>query len=133
MTKYYALIALLLLRIIYHPGNVKATSSPFTSPSPAAGTPAKLLNINASINNNKVFLNWVVSENETADQFEIEKSSDGKNFSLAALVFCSDKASTVIYQFHEKAEKKKILYRVKLINKNKETEYSPVVEINPAA
>jgi hypothetical protein len=133
MIKYFAFVTIIALRIVYQPGNVKATNPPFTSHPASFGTPAKLLAVSGSINNNKVFLNWVVSENETADQFEIEKSADGKNFMRAGLVFGTDKAETGNYQFFEKAVKKKMLYRVKLINKNKETEYSTVVEINPAA
>lgn len=78
-------------------------------------------------------LNWTVGENETAERFEIEKSSDGKNFTLAALVFGTDKPETGNYRFYEKAGSKKIIYRIKLINKNRETHYSTIVEINPNA
>jgi len=133
MTKYFAFFIIIALRIMYQPGNAGATNTPFTSPMPAFAAPARLVSVNGNITNNKVILNWTVSENETADQFEIEKSADGKNFILAALVFGTDKAETGTYQFYEKATKRKMLYRVKLINKNKETEYSPVVEINPSA
>ena len=76
-------------------------------------------------------LNWTVGENETADRFEIEKSTDGKNFTMAALVFGTDKSETGTYQFYEKAGKQKVLYRVKLINKNQEVHYSTVITIDP--
>ena len=76
-------------------------------------------------------MNWVVGENETADQFEVEKSLDGKNFTLAALVFATDKRETDTYQFYEKAGNEKVSYRIKLINKNRKTEYSSVIDINP--
>jgi hypothetical protein len=72
-----------------------------------------------------------VSQNETADQFEVEKSTDGKHFFLAALVFGTDKAENGRYEFYEKGGHQKILYRIKVINKNRETGYSPVVEITP--
>ncbi len=74
----------------------------------------------------------MVGENETADQFEVEKSTDGKTFTLTALVFGTDKPETDKYQFYEKAGDQKILYRIKLINKNRSIEYSDVIEINPA-
>ena len=137
MTKFTAFIIIVVLRIVYHPADAQSSSiPPFASPTqlPASGisfAPAKLIHINGSISNHKVILNWVVGENETADKFEVEKSTDGKNFTLAALVFGTDKAETGNYRFYEKAGNEKILYRIKLINKNRQAEYSAVIEINP--
>lgn len=135
MTKFTAFVIIVALRIIYHPSDAQTDIAPFASPSPLPSTlsvnPAKVISIDGSISNQKVILNWEVSENETADQFEVEKSTDGKNFSMAALVFGTDKSETCKYQFYEKAGKQKTVYRIKLINKNKQTEYSEVIEINP--
>ncbi len=102
----------------------------FVSPS-VIQKPAKLISFKASINKNKIILQWAVKENETADQFVVEKSSDGKSFAVAALVFGTDKPETDNYEFYEKANNKKVCYRIKLISKNQETEYSSVIEINP--
>jgi hypothetical protein len=136
MTKYTAFVIIVALRIMYHPSHSQSELAPFVSPSPLPAPtisvfPAKLININGSISNNKFILNWEVGENETADLFEVEKSTDGKNFSMTALVFGTDKPATDKYQFYEKAGNQRILYRIKMINKNKQTEYSAVVEINP--
>jgi len=136
MTKFTAFVIIVALRIIYHPSHAQTDIAPFASPAPLPTTsfsivPAKVISIDGSISNQKVILNWVVSENETADLFEVEKSTDGKNFSMAALVFGTDKPANGQYQFYEKASKQKTVYRIKLINKNKETEYSEVVEITP--
>jgi hypothetical protein len=106
-----------------------ATTS-FVVPS-AVQQPAKLISFKGSVNKNKIILQWAVKENETADQFVVEKSVDGKNFAMAALVFGSDKPETDNYEFYEKANNKKVSYRIKLISKNQETEYSSVIEINP--
>ena len=95
--------------------------------------PAKLVSFKGSVDKNKIVLQWVVKENETADQFVVEKSIDGKNFKMAALVFGTDKPETDNYEFYEKANNKKVSYRIKLVSKNQETEYSPVVEINPSS
>lgn len=138
MIKLTAFIAIIALRIMYQPSSAQSTMAPFTSPAPLSAIslpaiPAKLIQVTGSISNQKVILNWVVNENETADQFEVEKSTDGKNFSTTALVFGTDKADTGNYQFYEKAGNQKVLYRIKLINKNRQTEYSAVVEINPNA
>lgn len=75
----------------------------------------------------------MIGDNETAYCFEVEKSTDGKNFSMAALVFGTDKPADDNYEFYEKAGNPKTVYRIKLINKDKKAEYSPIVQINPAA
>ncbi len=137
MIKYTALVLIVAVRIMYHPASdAQPVIAPFASNTPLSTAtisvvPAKLISIAGSISNHTVVLNWVVGDNETADQFEVEKSSDGKNFSLAALVFGTDKSEIGNYQFYEKASKQKIIYRIKLINKNRQTEYSDVVVINP--
>ena len=136
MIKITAFIAIMAFRILYQPTEAQSTMAPFANPSelntPAISlSPAKLLSFNASIKGEKVILNWVVEQNETAYQFEVEKSTDGKNFIMAALVFGTDEPNADKYQFYEKAGKQKTLYRIKIINKNREIEYSSVQEINP--
>jgi hypothetical protein len=136
MTKFTAFIIIVALRIVYHPSDAQSGIAPFASPTqlPASRisiAPAKLISITGSISDHKVILNWVVGENETADQFEVEKSTDGKNFTMAALVFGTDLPETGNYRFYEKAGNEKTLYRIKLINKNRQAEYSAVIEINP--
>ena len=138
MTKFTAFVMIVCFRIIYHPVHAQSDQAPFASPSalPASTisvAPAKLISISGSIQNHKVILNWVIAENETADKFEVEKSTDGKTFSMAAIVFGTDKSETDQYQFYEKTDRQKTLYRIKIINKNQQAEYSSVIEINPNA
>ena len=125
------------MRIVFHPSNASTEISPFGSlPSLSQATTfsqAKFINVDGKINNDKVNLTWNISENETADKFEVEKSVDGKTFLIAALVFGTDKMNSDQYQFYEKVNSGKILYRIKLINKNKELEYSKIIEINAGA
>lgn len=137
MIKNIAFVILLVLRLSYQP-SAKTTNAPFTSPSPTpppitSVPPAKVVTLNGNISNNKVLLNWVVNENESASHFEVEKSIDGKTFSMAALVFGTDKNQTDSYQFYEKASKKKLIYRIKIINKNQVVEYSSEIVIKPTA
>jgi hypothetical protein len=135
MIKYTLFVIIIALRLGFQPTLPQSGISPFASPTTTIETvtPAKMLNVKATVNNNKVVIDWTVLENETADQFEIEKSTDGKSFTMAALVFGTDKPATDYYQFYEKATKEKISYRIKLINKDKKTEYSTVIEVNPKA
>lgn len=136
MIRSAAFLCILALRISYHPAPV-AEIAPFANPAPAAAStgiaPASLINFKGSISNNKVLLNWSVIANETAYQFEVEKSMDGRHFSMAGIVFGTDKSDTGHYEFYEKAGNHKVSYRIKLVNKNREGEYSPVVELNPKA
>jgi hypothetical protein len=135
MIKSVAFIIIIALRIFYQPGNAQASIAPFTShPLLTAAfnsSSAKLISFTGNFKDNKVFLEWMVAENETADQFEVEKSTDGKNYTLAALVFGTDKSETAKYLFYEKAGRQKTMYRLKLILKNKKAEYSTVVEVTP--
>ena len=70
-----------------------------------------------------------MGENETTDQFEIEKSTDGKNFTLAALIFGTDKPEKDSYEFYDKMKKEEISYRLKIISKNKQVAYSDILVI----
>jgi hypothetical protein len=134
MTKHLLFVIIIGLRLAYHPAEAQQSVAPFASPTIFSSTvPAKVLSFKASVEENKIILDWIVGENETAYQFEVEKSADGKNFKLAALVFGTDKPQTDQYQFFERAGKTKMLYRIKLVNKDQKTEYSPVVEVNPNA
>ena len=126
---------LILLTLFYKPIYANQSLVPFAKPSRfvlVENTPvAKLVKFEGGISNNKVILKWVVNENNTADQFEVERSLDGQHFVTAAYVFGTDKAEWNNYQFYEKADNRKMMYRIKLINKDKKTEYSKVIAINP--
>ena len=123
------------VKLLFTPQYAKENVISFTMPSLVSlSTPqpsVKLINFKGSINKNKIWLQWMVEENEDADQFIVEKSIDGKNFAMAALVFGTDKSETENYQFYEKANNKKVSYRIKLITKKQEAEYSSVIEIDP--
>lgn len=135
MIKFSAFITILVLRLFYQPSDAQEIMAPFEGPKPASAVSTSylpaLINFNGNISNNRVLLQWQVNENEAADQFEIEKSSDGKNFTLAALVFGTDKPETDSYWFYEKAKQKKFYYRIKMITKSKKSEYSPVIAVSP--
>ena len=136
MSKLIVLVILVALRIVYQPTEVSGATPAFEnsviySACTSVMSGAKVISLNASVRNNKVYLNWSVSENETADMFEVEKSMDGKNFVMAALVFSTEQANTGNYEFYEKAGNRKLVYRIKLISKDNTTGYSPVVSISP--
>lgn len=100
--------------------------SPFTSNTTITSVPA-IVDLKAIVSNQKIQLNWKTEENQQINLFEVEKSTDGKNFSLAALVFGTDKNSAEEYIYFEKNTGKKTVYRLKMISKDKSVHYSAPV------
>jgi hypothetical protein len=138
MIKFFSLAVILTLRLVYQPSAEKPAPAPFSDPAASAvqfsvaAVPAKLVKFEAFTKNNKVILRWAVNENETADRFLVEKSTDGKNYAVAALVFGSEKPSEDNYEFYEKAGNQKVRYRIQLVNKDNKTQYSEVLEVKPS-
>ena len=130
MTKYFAFMIIFAMRLIIHPSHAQDNISAFDQP---AEKPASVVSFSGTVSKDKVTLNWVVDENHEAEVFEIEKSKDGKHFTMTAIVFGTDKPARDSYQFYEKVGNQKLAYRIKVVNKNKQAEYSTVVEISPKA
>lgn len=90
--------------------------------------PVQLISFNGSLLNNKVQLKWFVAENELGDRFEIEKSSDGKNFTGIGYVLPTSKTGTQDYMFNEGIELTGAgYYRLKIVNKSGAIVYSNIV------
>ena len=110
MTKYLILAIVLTWKLPDVHWSNQNDYAPFTSLSFQSHKepkfPGRVISLDGTINNNKVFLNWKVEENEAVYMFEVEKSLDGKNFSTAAIVFGTDKSETEEYQFFEKASQR---------------------------
>jgi hypothetical protein len=102
----------------------QSNNSPFTALSPSSPS---IVSFNCHKENTRVLLNWTVSRNEHAYQFEIEKSTDGVHFTMAALVFGTDKADLEEYRFFEKAQPSKTYYRVRIVYRNQDASYSDIV------
>lgn len=89
----------------------------------------KIALIKAYVTDNKVYLNWVVTGNFSADIFEVQKSLDGKKFVPAAIVFSSEDNNECTYQFFEKVNRHHI-YRIKIIEKNGNIKYSEIINLD---
>jgi hypothetical protein len=94
--------------------------------------PVHLISFQGNMNkNNKVTLNWTIADNETAKSFEVERSSNGKDFTTIAIVFASEKMSTENYIYYETINSNdKVMYRLKMIDKNQEVDYSKILIFN---
>ena len=112
---------------------VKSTSDCYNKKLPVASymsvLTVELISFQGNINkNNKVSLEWEVAENETIDQFEIQRSNDGNEFKTIGVVFASEKKDREDYMFYETINNfNKALYRLKMIDKNNEISYSKIL------
>jgi hypothetical protein len=95
----------------------------------ATPLPIHLISFQGNMNkNNKVTLNWTVADNETANNFEVERSTNGRDFTTVGVVFSSEKMGTENYMFYETyTASEKVMYRLKMIDKNKEINYSKIL------
>ena len=106
-----------------------ASVSPSSSTAGDGQSPA-IVQFTYNKKDNKITLTWVADKNQDMNLFQIEKSRDGKDFKMAALVFGTEKTGDENYQFFEKAVAKKIYYRIKMVSKNNSVTYSEVLIAN---
>ena len=93
--------------------------------------PVNLISFEGKLNNNKALLQWLIDKNETAYRFDVERSTDGINFTIAALVFTSEKNGNENYMFYENLNnKRKVYYRLKMYNKSQSINYSKTLVIH---
>lgn len=91
--------------------------------------PIHLISFQGNMNkSNKVTLNWTVADNEIANNFEVERSFNGRDFTTVGVVFASEKIGTEKYMFYETTSgTDKVMYRLKMIDKNREVNYSKIL------
>jgi len=89
---------------------------------------AQSIKFSGSICNERINLNWSIDSNEATYMFEVERSFDGTSFSLAALVFTSEKKGKDEYRFFESMKSTaKVYYRIKKYSNNGEINYSNMI------
>jgi hypothetical protein len=91
--------------------------------------PVKLISFSGQKEQHRNKLTWMVEENESGQQFQVEKSNDGINFRSVSLVPVSEKQGKASYQFIEPPNGSAVYYRIKIIDKSAKSYYSNVVFI----
>lgn len=91
--------------------------------------PVKLESFTAILNNssNKVDLRWVTSSEKNVSHFAVEKSTDGKNFADAGLVFAFGNTNDIMnYTFTDmiNTQDKVIYYRLRTVDADGKFDYS---------
>jgi hypothetical protein len=112
---------------------VKSASDCYNKNLPVASylsvLPVELISFQGNINkSNRVSLEWKVANNETIDQFEIQKSYDGSEFKTIGAIFASEKKGSEGYMFYETISSfDKARYRLKMIDQNDKVTYSKIL------
>ena len=83
----------------------------------------QISSLTSTVKNNRIDLTWSASTESNVSHYVIEKSTDGKHYNQAGVVFTFENAtSDVIYPYFEKAENNKtietIYYRVSSVKSN---------------
>jgi len=77
----------------------------------------QLISFDGNRVNTAVHLNWDVEENESAERFEVQKSTDGINFTTEAVVFSTDLTGRQQYDYNTSSDGT-IIYRLRIFNKS---------------
>ena len=114
---------------------VRMYMNAFLTPAqPAAGCyfsalPVKLTSFQGNLNssNKKITLQWTVADNEIAENFELQRSTNGTVFTLAALVISSEKTGSELYTYPDYMTTDKVFYRLKMTDKSGVVNYSKIL------
>lgn len=94
------------------------------------GLPLKLTSFTADIIGEGVKLSWV-SENEVdVKGFDVERATDGMNFSKVGSVAAYNTSGTNRYSFNDGTQAGVVYYRLKMGDLNGSFEYSSIVVVN---
>ncbi len=92
---------------------------------PAQALPVKFVSVDAKKEAQNVRLTWKVSEETDVERYEIEKSYDGRSFSVIGAVQAMQRAQ---YNFTDASLSGKSFYRIKSIDRDGRYGYSSVLK-----
>lgn len=93
--------------------------------------PSQLIRFEAVKKDNKALLQWSTAQEQNSKSFGIERSTDGRNFSLVGTVDAAGQSAvTRNYQFTDAAPAAGInYYRLKLVDMDGKAAYSPIAAL----
>ena len=93
-------------------------------------TPVTLLSFSAAKREQEVEVKWTTEEEVHMDHYEIERSSDGSNFSTVGTVNSLQQLTKLDYTYHDKKPLNGTsYYRLKMIGVSGYVKYSVIVPI----
>lgn len=119
--------------IVQNPTNPLSNLRVYAAFTSVAPLPVELLYFTANPGYNSIMLEWATATETNNDYFTIEKSTDGKNFSIAGLVDgAGTSAYTNTYSFEDAEAQEGIwYYRLKQTDHNGKCTYSKIVAAQP--
>jgi hypothetical protein len=116
-------------------GNWVSNSNTGTSPNGFASPailPVTFVSFTASKVDDQVSLSWATTDEINNSHFEIERSTDGVNFSTVGIVFPAEPVSSInMYKFKDRINTKlSVYYRIRQVDVNGQDLYSSVKIIN---
>src|SRR4030095_7916898 len=89
---------------------------------------AFISNFSASSTNSCNRLTWVVENNRAVNSFEVERSTDGKDFKIVSVFIATEKFGTENYTYADTATgADTITYRLRILNKSQHDFYSKII------
>ncbi|HEU0110338.1 MAG TPA: T9SS type A sorting domain-containing protein, partial [Flavisolibacter sp.] len=88
--------------------------------------PVRLISFAGSRSENSNLLKWIVAENESGKQIQIERSNDGTNFTTIKTIINTDKTGTENYTYSD-GTAASAYYRIKLISTTGKETVSQVI------
>ncbi|NML20500.1 hypothetical protein HHL16_06425 [Pseudoflavitalea sp. G-6-1-2] len=86
--------------------------------------PLQFINVEARKSANGIEVSWKIAEDVNLSHFEVERSSDGKQFSTIAVV------NNLPYQITDKEPQAVNYYRIRAVSKDKRSAYSRTVRLD---
>jgi len=96
----------------------------------ACPLPMDLVSFAGRMNNGRPHLEWIIGQNETGSEFEVEKSFDGAHFSVISRIPVTSKEGMETYSYNDATSiNGRVYYRIKLINLTGKTSYSKIIAL----
>ena len=90
--------------------------------------PAFISNFSANTNNSCNRLTWVIASNQDINSFEVERSTNGNDFKVIAVLIATEKVGTENYAYADTATiTDKIMYRLRILGKTQHAFYSRII------
>jgi hypothetical protein len=128
----YAAIAIFVLRLAYQPYPTQVQDATLSEDTSSIRVSAPVIsNVKVQASAGRTTIEWDVKNNSNTSLFEIEKSVDGREFRLTALVFGSEDEDLAHYTFFEKTGRQPVQYRIKMVTREDEILYAGPVKVKP--
>ncbi|WP_127129766.1 T9SS type A sorting domain-containing protein [Pseudoflavitalea rhizosphaerae] len=102
-------------------------TSEFGPVSSIVATPVRLLSLDATLNNGKVYIRWKTAEEINNDHFEILKATDGQQYSSIATI--AAKGSNSSYQFIDNNPERVNMYKLRQVDIDGRTTDSKILVV----